>query len=95
MSVKLIHFSNGMSLFSTIEKCIFCWDSFPFFPVENLLEVLKVKVTQIKYISRNQLHSTDFLLSTFEFERQNIAGRCKQTGQEFVTFLDTVPAREN
>ena len=26
----------------------------------------------------NQLHSTEFLLSTFEFERQNIAGCCKQ-----------------
>ena len=26
-----------------------------------------------------KLHSTDFLLSTFEFERQKIAGCCKQT----------------
>ena len=25
------------------------------------------------------IHSTEFLLSTFEFERQNIAGCCKQT----------------
>ena len=27
----------------------------------------------------NQLHSTEFLLSTFEYERLNIAGCCKQT----------------
>ena len=38
-----------------------------------------IKVTQINYVSRNQLHSTEFLFSTFEFERQNIAGWCKQT----------------
>ena len=36
-----------------------------------------VKVTQINSVSRNELPSTEFLLSTFEFERQNIAGCCK------------------
>ena len=34
------------------------------------------KVTQINQV---QLHSTESQLSTFEFERQNIAGGCKQT----------------
>ena len=27
----------------------------------------------------NEFNSTEYLLSTFEFERQNIAGCCKQT----------------
>ena len=40
---------------------------------------LKVKVTQINQVSRNQLHSTEFFLSIFEFERPNIADCCKQT----------------
>ena len=39
----------------------------------------QLKVTQINQVSRNQLHSTEFLLPTFEFESQNIAGCCKQT----------------
>ena len=43
------------------------------------LFVSYVKVTQINSVSRNELPSTEFLLSTFEFERQNIAGWCKQT----------------
>ena len=38
-----------------------------------------IKATWINYVSRNQLHSTEFLLSIFEFERQNIAGCRKQT----------------
>ena len=43
-----------------------------------VITVIALKVTQINYVSRNKLHSTEFLLSTFEFERQNIAGCCKQ-----------------
>ena len=39
----------------------------------HCLLLFGLKVTQINYVSRNQLHSTEFLLSTFEFERQNIA----------------------
>ena len=38
------------------------------------LFVSYVKVTQINSVSRNELPSTEFLLSTFEFERQNNAG---------------------
>ena len=38
-----------------------------------------LKVTQNNYVSRKELHSKEFLLSPFEFERQNIAGWCKQT----------------
>ena len=37
-----------------------------------------VKVTQINYVSRNQLHFTESFLSTFELEWQNIAGRRKE-----------------
>ena len=44
---------------------------------EKITRKSRIKVTQINYVSRNQLHSTVFLLSTFEFERQNIAGWCK------------------
>ena len=44
-----------------------------------MIGLFSVKVTQINYVSRNQLHSTEFLLSTFEFERQNIAGCSKHT----------------
>ena len=43
------------------------------------LTQVEALVTQINYVSRNQLHSTEFLLSTLEFERQNFAGCCKQT----------------
>ena len=43
-------------------------------------------MTKINYVSRNQLHNTtngcqilNFWLSTFEFQRKNIAGCCKET----------------
>ena len=39
----------------------------------------KVKVTQINYISRNQLHLT--AISASWVKRQNIAGLCQQTFQ--------------
>ena len=43
------------------------------------MERSELKVAQINQVSRNQLQSTEFLLSTFEFERQNIGCCCKQS----------------